>query len=92
MLLINQNSVDASATFCTIVKSKNKFCDIWIQFLILFSLVTFNYGYLSFNVDCYYLKANTIVKNLTAYLIFIKCHIYSFSDCKRQNIFKGFIF
>ena len=35
-----------------------------------------NNGYLSFNIDCYYLKASTIVNNLTACLIFIKYHIY----------------
>ena len=74
-------SVDVSATFCTTVKCKNKFYDVWILFLILFSLVTLNYGYLSFNIDCYYLKANTIVNNLTACLIFIKYHTYNFSDC-----------
>ena len=33
-------SVDYSETFCTIVKCKNKFYDVWIQFLILFSVVT----------------------------------------------------
>ena len=69
-------SVDAGETFCTIVKCKSKFYDAWIQFIILFSLVTLNYGYLSFNIDCYYLKANTIVNNLTVYLIFIKYHIF----------------
>ena len=36
----------------------------------------FKLGYLSFNIDCYYLKANTIVNNLTVYLIFIKYHIF----------------
>ena len=61
-------SVDASETF----KRKYKFYDVWIQFLILFLLVTLNYGYLSFKIDCYNLKANTIVNNLTACLIFIK--------------------
>ena len=61
-------SVDASETF----KFKNKFYYVRIQFLILFSLVTLNYGYLSFNMDYYYLKANTTVNNLTACLIFIK--------------------
>ena len=73
-------SVDASETLYTIVKCKNKFYDVWIQILILFLLVTLNYGYLLFNMDCYYLKANTTVKNLTACLIFIKYHIYNFSD------------
>ena len=34
-------SVDASETFI-IVKCKNKFDDVWIQFLILFLLVTFH--------------------------------------------------
>ena len=34
-------SVDASET-CIIVKCKNKFDDVWIQFLILFLLVTFH--------------------------------------------------
>ena len=33
-------SIDASET-CTIVKSKNKFYDAWIQLLVLFLLVTF---------------------------------------------------
>ena len=47
------------------------------QFLILFLLVTLNYGYLSFNIDCYYLKANTIANNLTECLILIKYHIYN---------------
>ena len=61
-------SVDASETF----KRKYEFYDVWIQFLILFLLVTLNYGYLSFKIDCYNLKANTIVNNLTACLIFIK--------------------
>ena len=42
-------SVDASETLCTIVKCKNKFYDVWIQFLILFLLViTLNYGYIPF--------------------------------------------
>ena len=72
------HSVDASET-CTIVK--NKFYDVWIQFLILFLLITLNYGYLLFNIDYYYLKANTTVNNLTACLIFIKYHIHIFSDC-----------
>ena len=39
-------SVDASETLCAIVKCKNKFYDVWIQLLILFLLVTLNYGYL----------------------------------------------
>ena len=43
----------------------------------LFLLVTSNYGYLSFNIDCYYLKANTIANNLTECLILIKYHIYN---------------
>ena len=73
-------SVDASETLYIIVKCKNKFYDVWIQFLISFLIVTLNYGYLLFNMDCYYLKANTTVKNLTACLIFIKYHIYNFSD------------
>ena len=75
-------SVDASETLYTIVKCKNKFYDVWIQFLILFLLVTLIYGHFLFNMDCYYLKANTTVKNLTACLIFIKYHIYNFSYCK----------
>ena len=54
-------SVDASETLCTTVKCKNIFFDVWIKFLILFLLVTLNYGYLPFNIDCYYLKTNTIV-------------------------------
>ena len=80
-------SVDASKTLCAIVKCKNKFYDVWIQFLILFLLVTLNYGYLSLNIDCYYLKANTIVNNLTACLMFIKDHIYNFSDCIGKMFF-----
>ena len=47
-------SINASETFFTIVKCKNKFYDVWIEFLILFSLVTLNYGYLSCNIDCYF--------------------------------------
>ena len=80
-------SVDASKTLCAIVKCKNKFYDVWIQFLILFLLVTLNYGYLSLNIDRYYLKANTIVNNLTACLMFIKDHIYNFSDCIGKMFF-----
>ena len=83
-------SFNASETFCAIVKSKNKFYDVQIQFLILFSLVSLNDGYLSCNTDCYYLKAN-IVKNLAACLIFMKYHIYNSSDCL-GNIFLGFYF
>ena len=85
-------SVDASETLCKIVKCKNKFFDVWIQFLILFLLVTLNYGYLSFNMDCYYLKANTTVNNLTTCLIFIKYHIYNFSDCIGKIFFKVLFF
>ena len=81
-------SVDAGETFCTTVKYKNKFYDVWIEFLILLLLVTLNYGYLSFNIDCYYLKANTIVNNLTVCLTFIKYHIYNFSDCLGKISFK----
>ena len=58
-----------------------------MQFLILFLLVTLNYGYLSLNIDCYYLKANFIVNNSTACLIFIKYHIYNFSDCIGEIFF-----
>ena len=85
-------SVDASKTLCAIVKCKNKFYDVWIQFLILFLLATLNYGYLSFNMDYYYLKANTTVNNLTACLIFIKYHIYNFSDCIGKIFFKVLFF
>ena len=46
-------SFDASKILCAIVKCKNKFYDVWIQFLILFLLVILSYGYLSFNMDCY---------------------------------------
>ena len=80
-------SVDASETFFIIVKCKNKFYDVWIEFLILFSLVTLN-----FNIDCYYLKVNTIVNNLTACLIFIKYYIYNFSDCLDKIFFKVLFF
>ena len=80
--------VDASETLCAVVKYKNKFYDVWILFLILFLLVTLNYGYLSFNMDCYYLKANTTVNNLTTCLIFIKYHIYNFSDYVGRMFFK----
>ena len=76
-------SVDASETF----KRKYKFYDVWIQFLILILLVTLNYGYLSFKIDCYNSKANNIVNNLTACLIFIKYDIYNFSDCIRKMFF-----
>ena len=48
--------------------------------------------YLSFNIDCYYLKANFIVNNLTACLIFIKYHIYNFSDCIGKISFKVLFF
>ena len=82
----------ASETLRAIVKCKNKFYDVWVQFLILFSLVTLNYGYLSFNMDCYYLKANTTVNNLTTCLIFIKYHIYNFSDCIGKIFFKVLFF
>ena len=85
-------SVDARETLCTIVKCKNKFYDVWIQFVILFLLVTLNYGYLSFNIDCYYFKANFIINNLTACLIFIKYHIYYFSDCIGKMFFKVLFF
>ena len=85
-------SVDASKTLCAIVKCKTKFYDVWIQFLILFLLVTLSYGYLSFNMDCYYLKANTTVNNLTTCLIFIKYHIYNFSDCIGKIFFKVLFF
>ena len=84
-------SFNASETFCTIVKSKNKFYDVQIQFLILFSLVNLNYGYLSCNTDCYYLKAN-IVKNLAACLIFMKYHIYNSSDCLGNIFFRVLFF
>ena len=46
----------------------------------------------SFNIDCYNLKANTIVNNLTACLIFIKYHIYNFSDCIGKIFFKVLFF
>ena len=80
-------SANANETFCTIVKCNNTFYDLWIQFLILLSLVTLNYGYLSCNRDCYYLKAITIENNLTACLIFIKHHIHNFSDCLGKIFF-----
>ena len=32
---------------------QNKFYDVWIQFLILFLLVTLSHAYLSFNMGCY---------------------------------------
>ena len=85
-------SVDASETLYTIVKCKNKFYDVWIQFLILFLLVTLSYGYLSFNLGCYYLKANTTVNNLATCLIFIKYYIYNFSDCIGKILFKVLFF
>ena len=85
-------SVDASETLCAIVKCKNKLYDLWIQFLISFLLVSLNYGYLLFNMDCYYLKANTTLNNLTTCLIFIKYHIYNFSDCKGKIFFKVLFF
>ena len=81
-----------SSSVFTIAKCKNKFYDIWIQFLILFLLVTLNYGNLSCNIDRYYLKANTIVNNLTACLIFIKYHIYNFSDCLGEVFVRALFF
>ena len=39
-------------------------------------------------IDCYYLKENNILSNLTACLIFIKYHIYNFSDCIGKIFFK----
>ena len=39
-------------------------------------------------IDCYYLKKNNILSNLTACLIFIKYHIYNFSDCIGKIFFK----
>ena len=74
-------SVDASKRLCAIAKYKTKFYDVWIQFSILFLLVTLSCGYLSFNLGCYYLKANTTVNNLATCLIFMKYYIYNFSDC-----------
>ena len=59
------------------------------KLLILFLLVTLNYSYLSFNIDCYYFKANTILNNLTACLIFIKYHIYNFRDSIDKTFFKA---
>ena len=59
------------------------------KLLILFLLVTLNYSYLSFNIDCYYLKANTILNNLTACLIFIKYHIYNFRDSIGKTFLKA---
>ena len=84
-------SVDAIETLCTIVKCKNIFYDVWIQFLILLLLVTLIYGFLLFNIDRYYLKASSIV-NLTACLIFIKYHIYNFSDRIGKIFFKVLFF
>ena len=43
-------------------------------------------------MDCYYLKANTTVNNLTTSLIFIKTHIYNFSDCIGKIFFKVLFF
>ena len=71
---------------------QNKFYDGWIQFLILFLLETLSYGYLSFNMDCYYLKANTTVNNLATCLTFIKYYIYNFSDCIGKILFKVLFF
>ena len=39
----NFPSVNASETFCTVDKCKNRFNDLWIQFLVLLSPL--NYGY-----------------------------------------------
>ena len=85
-------SVDASKTLCAIVKCKTKFYDVWIQFLILFLQVTLSYGYLSFNMGCYYLKASTTVNNLATCLIFIKYYKYNFSDCIGKILFKVLFF
>ena len=84
-------SADASKT-CSIVKCKTEFYDVWIQFLILFLLVTLSYGYLSFNLGCYYLKANTTANNLATRLTFIKYYIYNFSDCIGKILFKVLFF
>ena len=43
-------------------------------------------------MDCYYLKANTTVNNLTTCSIFIKYHIYNFSVCISKIYFKVFFF
>ena len=85
-------SVDASKTLWAIVKCKTEFYDVWIQFLILFLLITLSYGYLSFNLGCYYLKANTTVNNLATCLTFIKYYIYNFSDCIGKILFKVLFF
>ena len=78
--------------FFTMVKCKNKLNDLQIQFLILFSLVTLNFGDLSYSIDYYYLKVNIIVNNLTACLIFIKYYIYDFSDCLGKIFFRVLFF
>ena len=65
---------------------------VWTQFLILFSLVTLNYVYRSFDIDCFNLETDAIVNNLTICLIFIKHHIYDFSDCIGKIVFKVLFF
>ena len=52
-------------------------------------MVPLSYSYLLFNIDCYYLKANTILNNLTACLIFIN---YNFSDSIGKIYFKVLFF
>lgn len=66
------------------VKWKNKFNDLWIKFLTL---------KLSFmDIDCYYLKVNITVNNLATCLIFVRYHIYDFSNCLRKIFFKFFFY
>ena len=63
--------------------------DTVFNFIFTFNL---NYGYLSFIIDCYYLKGNTTVNNLAACVIFVKCHIYNVSDSIGQVFFRVLLF
>ena len=59
------------------------------ELLTSFSLVILNYGYLSCDINCYYLKSSATVNNLTACLIFVKYHIYKFSNFLSKVFFRA---
>ena len=44
------------------------------------------------DIDCYYLKVNITVNNLATCLIFVRYHIYDFSNCLRKIFFKFFFY
>ena len=84
--------ITKNSSFKTLVVFSPIFvADTKITFVYNF-VAPLNYGYLSFNIDCYYLKGNTIVNNLTACLIFIKYHIYNFSNFTGKIFFKVLFF